>query len=90
MPRRTIVVVESVLRTSGYGIIPVNMDSHHHQDQDHDENHGHNHHGHQFTPLANLRQPMPFWRKMELVVSNNLAKIRTRQGCCGNLGQPGC
>ena len=68
MPRRTIVVVESVLRTSGYGIIPVNMDSHHHQDQDHDENHGHNQHGHQFTPLANLRQPMPFWLKMALLV----------------------
>jgi len=25
-----------------------------------------------------------------MVVSNNLIKIRNRQDCCGNHGQPGC
>jgi len=32
----------------------------------------------------------PFLTKLRLAVSNNLTKIRTRQGCCGNHGQPGC
>ena len=43
-----------------------------------------------FTPLRNLRGSMPLGRKFILVVSNNLIKLRRRQGCCGNLGQPGC
>ena len=46
--------------------------------------------GHPFTPLANLRRPMPLSRKLVLVLSNNLTKFRRRQGCCGNYGQPGC
>ncbi len=45
---------------------------------------------HPFTPLANLRQPMPFRRRLLLVLTNNLAKLRSRRGCCGNYGQPGC
>ena len=32
----------------------------------------------------------PFATKLRMVVSNNLTKLRTRQGCCGNHGQPGC
>ena len=44
----------------------------------------------QFTPLANLRSRMPLGRKLVLVVSNTLTKLHRRQGCCGNLGQPGC
>ncbi len=44
----------------------------------------------EFTPLGNLRGEMPLGRKLILVVSNNLIKLRRRHGCCGNLGQPGC
>jgi hypothetical protein len=32
----------------------------------------------------------PFATKLRMVVSNNLIKLRKRQGCCGNPGQPGC
>ena len=32
----------------------------------------------------------PFMTKLRMVVSNNLIKLRTRQNCCGNHGQPGC
>ncbi|HZQ59111.1 MAG TPA: hypothetical protein VFA84_13810 [Acidimicrobiales bacterium] len=32
----------------------------------------------------------PFGTKLRMVVSNNLIKIRKRQDCCGNHGQPGC
>ena len=44
----------------------------------------------QFTPLENLRRPMPLGRKVISVISNNLIKLRRRRGCCGNLAQPGC
>jgi hypothetical protein len=40
--------------------------------------------------LANLKEPMPLRRKLYLVVRNNWIKLRTRSGCCGNHGQPGC
>jgi hypothetical protein len=43
-----------------------------------------------FSPLSNLRQPMPLGRKLRLILSNNLIKIKNRQSCCGNYGQPGC
>ena len=33
---------------------------------------------------------MPFGRKLRLLIANNLIKIKTRQSCCGNHGQPGC
>jgi hypothetical protein len=32
----------------------------------------------------------PFGTKLRMAVSNNWTKIRTRQNCCGNPGQPGC
>jgi hypothetical protein len=32
----------------------------------------------------------PFATKLRMVASNNLIKIRKRQDCCGNHGQPGC
>jgi hypothetical protein len=32
----------------------------------------------------------PFATKLRMVWSNNLIKIRNRQDCCGNYGQPGC
>jgi hypothetical protein len=32
----------------------------------------------------------PFATKLRMVFSNNLIKLRTKQGCCGNHGQPGC
>jgi hypothetical protein len=32
----------------------------------------------------------PLATKLRMVVSNNLIKIRNRQDCCGNHGQPGC
>ena len=32
----------------------------------------------------------PFTAKLRMVVSNNLIKLRKRQNCCGNHGQPGC
>ena len=48
------------------------------------------HHGHTSPLIANLRQPMPLWRKVRMVLANNLIKIKSRRNCCGNLGQPGC
>ena len=45
---------------------------------------------HPYSLMANLRQPMPAWRKLGLVLSNTWIKLRKRQGCCGNYGQPGC
>jgi hypothetical protein len=45
---------------------------------------------HTFQPWSNLKQPMPFWRKLRLLAGNNLIKLRTRKGCCGNFNQPGC
>jgi hypothetical protein len=32
----------------------------------------------------------PFATKMRMAVANTLVKLRNRQGCCGNHGQPGC
>ncbi len=32
----------------------------------------------------------PFATKLRMAASNTFKKIRTRQGCCGNHGQPGC
>jgi hypothetical protein len=43
-----------------------------------------------FSPIFNLRQPMPLRRKLRLILSNNLIKLKNRQSCCGNYGQPGC
>ncbi len=38
----------------------------------------------------NLRAPMPLRRKVRLVMRNVTIKLRTRQGCCGHPGEPGC
>lgn len=32
----------------------------------------------------------PFAEKMRMAAANTLIKLRRRQGCCGNHGQPGC
>ena len=40
---------------------------------------------------TNWRQSeLPFFSKLPLALCNNWIKLRTRQNCCGNLGQPGC
>jgi hypothetical protein len=41
--------------------------------------------------LQNFREyDAPFATKVRMAIANNLKKARTRQNCCGNLGQPGC
>jgi hypothetical protein len=40
--------------------------------------------------FQNMRQPMPFGRKVKLILRNTLRKIETRSDCCGNYGEPGC
>ncbi|MCH8897272.1 MAG: hypothetical protein IIC33_03140 [Chloroflexi bacterium] len=47
-------------------------------------------HEHPYSPVANLRQPMPLRRKLRLLLINSLLKLKTRRSCCGNFGQPGC
>ncbi len=32
----------------------------------------------------------PFAEKLRMAASNTLIKLRGRQACCGNHGQPGC
>jgi hypothetical protein len=32
----------------------------------------------------------PFPMKVRLALANSWRKVRTRSGCCGNYGQPGC
>ena len=32
----------------------------------------------------------PFAPKLRMAVSNTYIKVRNRQACCGNTGQPGC
>jgi hypothetical protein len=32
----------------------------------------------------------PFGTKLQMLLKNNLTKVRTRQQCCGQPGQPGC
>jgi hypothetical protein len=38
--------------------------------------------------LQQLRRAVP--DKARLVLANSWRKARTRSGCCGNYGQPGC
>ena len=41
--------------------------------------------------LTNWRRSgLPFFARMGLSLRNNWTKLRTRQNCCGNYGQPGC
>ena len=51
---------------------------------------GEYHHLHSVALIDNLRQEMPIWRKVRLVLVNNFIKIKSRRNCCDNLGQPGC
>ena len=32
----------------------------------------------------------PFSTKVRVALANSWTKVRTRSGCCGNHGQPGC
>ena len=43
-----------------------------------------------FSLFGNLRQPMPWRRKLRLLVSNNFKKLKTLRSCCGNYDEPGC
>ncbi|MFN0094871.1 MAG: hypothetical protein ACKVVT_08850 [Dehalococcoidia bacterium] len=36
------------------------------------------------------RSELPFATKARLWLRNNFKKVRTRKGCCGNDGEPGC
>jgi len=40
--------------------------------------------------FTNMKVPMPFTRKLYLLVRNNALKIIKRKNCCGNHGEPGC
>jgi hypothetical protein len=40
--------------------------------------------------FTNLGAPIPWHRKLTLLVRNNWIKIRTGSSCCGHLGEPGC
>ena len=40
--------------------------------------------------FTNMKAKMPLRRKLYLLLRNNWIKIRTRQNCCGHLGEPGC
>jgi hypothetical protein len=40
--------------------------------------------------LANLRQPMPWWRKLYVVVRNMWLRVLRMDTCCGHPGEPGC
>ncbi|HEY33509.1 MAG TPA: hypothetical protein G4O10_10455 [Dehalococcoidia bacterium] len=40
--------------------------------------------------FTNMSVPMPLYRKLYLVLRNNLIKVWKRQGCCGHPGEPGC
>ena len=41
--------------------------------------------------LANFRNyDAPLLTKFRMAIGNNLTKVRTRQNCCRNHGQPGC
>ena len=52
---------------------------------------GHQHdHDHLPPPLGNLRQPMPFPKMALRLVINLLLRVKNRNLCCGNPGQPGC
>ncbi len=40
--------------------------------------------------FSNLSAPMPWRRKIHLLLRNNAIKIWKRQHCCGHPGEPGC
>jgi hypothetical protein len=53
---------------------------------------------HEPVAKPNVRVALSNWRtydapvgtKLRMVFTNNLTKLRTRESCCGNYGQPGC
>jgi len=40
--------------------------------------------------FTNLKVPMPWPRKIKLLIRNNWIKIKTGKSCCGHPGEPGC
>jgi len=40
--------------------------------------------------MDNLRKPMPFVKKIGLIIKNSALKIIRLKSCCGHLGEPGC
>ncbi len=40
--------------------------------------------------LRNLKAPIPFGRKVVLVVRNAALKVVRLKSCCGHAGEPGC
>lgn len=40
--------------------------------------------------LTNLKTPIPWPKKVWLLVRNNWIKIRHAHSCCGHPGEPGC
>jgi hypothetical protein len=47
-----------------------------------------------FSPDAFMRNwrdsDLPFWQRLRVAWHNEWIKVRTRQTCCGNYGEPGC
>jgi hypothetical protein len=40
--------------------------------------------------INNLKKPMPFIKKIGLIIKNSAIKIAKLQNCCGHPGEPGC
>ena len=40
--------------------------------------------------MANLRKPIPFVKKIGLIIKNSALKIIRLKGCCEHPGEPGC
>ena len=40
--------------------------------------------------FSNLRKPVPFVRKIRLIIKNSALKIIRMKNCCGHPGEPGC
>jgi hypothetical protein len=40
--------------------------------------------------LANLKAPIPWPRKLRLLLRNSLIKLARLKSCCGHPGEPGC
>jgi hypothetical protein len=40
--------------------------------------------------MDNLRKPMPFVKKIGLIIKNSALKIIRLKGCCEHPGEPGC
>lgn len=40
--------------------------------------------------FTNLSGPEPWTEKIQLLLRNNLIKLKNYQTCCGHPGEPGC